>query len=547
MAVQITPSTGHRPPAPRRPGRWGVLLGFLVLLALVAAAAVAVLESGATLTADGSALARVRLDPFAGTLVSAQGRDPRGHTIPMQVTGDTLIPLVPLPAGERVAVSAVIRRPSWLGWAIGRTTTEHLVLSTPVAHVAAQWVTVQPGSPLRVSFEEPVSAVAYGQPGTALQREPLAAPQRSVALLAQASAGTVQVAAAARSWERLGAPVTVSWFPATLAGAVVASPRPGRQLSPGSTIRLTFSAPVASLLGGALPTLDPAVGGSWSRPDAHTLVFTPSNGGMPLATHVQVVLPKTLAVVGLAGGAVQSSDRIGWLTPSPSPLRLQQLLAQMGYLPVRWRPSGADVPRTGTAQAAAATAPPKGAFSWRYRNTPAELVRMWSPGKVGPMTRGAVMTFERINGLAVDGIAGPMVWHALLADAVSGRRYTVPYSYVYVHQRLPQRLTLWSAGRTVLTSPGNTGIPSRPTANGTFAVFEHIATGTMSGTNPDGSHYNDPGIRWISYFNGGDAIHAFPRASFGTPQSLGCVELPLDAAAKVWPYTPVGTLVTIEN
>jgi hypothetical protein len=546
MAVQISPSTSRRPPAPRRPGRWGVLVGFLALLAIVVAAVVVVLESRATLTADTSALARVKLDTFAGTLVSAQGRDAKGRTIPMSVDGDRVTPLVALAAGERVQVSAVIRRPGWLGWALGRTTTEHLTLTTPVAHVAARWVTVAPGSSLRVAFDAPVSAVAYGQSGT-LARQELPAPQRAVTLLQQASSGSVQVAAAARSWERLGAPVTVSWFPAALGGAVVATPRPGTQLGPASVIRLTFSVPVRTLLGSALPTLDPAVGGSWSRPDSHTLVFTPSNAGMPLATHVHVVLPKTLAVAGLRGGAVQSSDRIGWLTPAPSPLRLQQLLAQMGYLPVRWQPAGADVARTTTAQAAAATSPPKGTFTWRYRNTPAELVRMWSPGKVGHMTHAAVMTFERVNGLAVDGIAGPMVWHALLADAVSGRRYAVPYSYVYVHQRLPQRLTLWSAGRTVLTSPGNTGIPSRPTANGTFAVFEHIAVGTMSGTNPDGSHYNDPGIRWISYFNGGDAIHAFPRASFGTPQSLGCGEQPLDAAAKVWPYTPVGTLVTIEN
>ena len=98
----------------------------------------------------------------------------------------------------------------------------------------------------------------------------------------------------------------------------------------------------------------------------------------------------------------------------------------------------------------------------------------------------------------------------------------------------------------MLTSPGNTGIPSRPTKPGTFTVFEHIPVGTMSGTNPDGSHYNDPGIRWISYFNGGDAIHEFPRASYGTPQSLGCVELPLAQAATVYPYTPIGTLVTVE-
>ena len=133
------------------------------------------------------------------------------------------------------------------------------------------------------------------------------------------------------------------------------------------------------------------------------------------------------------------------------------------------------------------------------------------------------------------------------ATSIAGHRHSAPYSYVYVHQRLPQHLTLWSAGRTVLVSPGNTGIAARPTKNGTFPVFEHMSVGTMTGVNPDGSHYHDPGIRWISYFNGGDAIHAFPRATFGTPQSLGCVELPLAAAAKVWPYTPIGTLVTIEN
>ena len=67
----------------------------------------------------------------------------------------------------------------------------------------------------------------------------------------------------------------------------------------------------------------------------------------------------------------------------------------------------------------------------------------------------------------------------------------------------------------------------------------------MTGTNPDGSHYSDPGVPWISYFNGGDALHGFPRGSYGVPQSVGCVELPIGAAAKVWPYTPVGTLVNV--
>jgi hypothetical protein len=67
----------------------------------------------------------------------------------------------------------------------------------------------------------------------------------------------------------------------------------------------------------------------------------------------------------------------------------------------------------------------------------------------------------------------------------------------------------------------------------------------MSGMNPNGSHYSDPGIPWISYFNGGDALHGFIRYSYGYPQSLGCVEMPFASAATVWPHTPIGTLVTV--
>jgi lipoprotein-anchoring transpeptidase ErfK/SrfK len=157
------------------------------------------------------------------------------------------------------------------------------------------------------------------------------------------------------------------------------------------------------------------------------------------------------------------------------------------------------------------------------------------------------MRFEDAHGLATDGVAGPQVWRSLIRDDLAGRRSSEGYNYVFVHETLPQSLSLWHDGHVILTSPGNTGIAQSPTAPGTWPVFEHIAVGTMSGTNPDGSHYHDPGIRWISYFHGGDALHEFPRASFGTPQSLGCVELPEAAAARIWPYTPIGTLVTIES
>ena len=50
----------------------------------------------------------------------------------------------------------------------------------------------------------------------------------------------------------------------------------------------------------------------------------------------------------------------------------------------------------------------------------------------------------------------------------------------------------------------------------------------------------------MSYFNGGDALHGYVRASYGFPQSDGCVEMPPANAAVVWPMTPIGTLVTVQ-
>jgi len=249
-----------------------------------------------------------------------------------------------------------------------------------------------------------------------------------------------------------------------------------------------------------------------------------------------------------AGDAHPTRTRtLQWTVPGASTLRLHQLLAEAGYLPLTWTPSGDDAPRSTAAQARAAVDPPDGSFRWTYPDTPPELTQQWKPDQVSEITRGAVMMFQDEHGLDVDAIAGPAVWKALIADTIAGKRHKGGYSYVYVHRQVPQKLTLWHDGKVILTSPGNTGVPAAPTELGTFPVFEHLKVTTMSGTNPDGSHYNDPGVKWVSYFNGGDALHAFPRASFGTPQSLGCVELPEDAAAKVWPYTPIGTLVTIEN
>ena len=513
------------------------------LLGLVAAV---VAWSGIRLAADPIALTRVDVQPFGGTLEQVRAFGSDGRTIPLAVRKGRLFPQRLLTPGEQVTVVALVRRSRWLGWAIGSERHERQTMRAPIAAASARWLTVRPGSQVRVSFDRPVSAVAYGS-GNDLARRGLGRPQRSVSLGRRAAAGSIQVAAAARPWERLGAPVAVSWFPPARLPVAVSEPAPGAHIAPDAPITLTFSKPVADALGTDQPKLSPSTPGSWRRTDSHTLVFQPSGFGAPFDSSLQLALPRAVDVTDTSGTRLHETRRIDWTVPPGSLLRLQQLLAQSGYLPLDWTPAGAQVPRTPRAQLQAAVAPPKGHFDWRYPNTPPELRALWSEGSLNQITRGAVMMFQDANQLDVDAIPGPRVWRALLAEAIAGKRRQSGYSYVYVHSSLPQSLTLWHNGQTVLRSPGNTGVPAAPTQLGTFPVFEHIPVGTMSGTNPDGSHYKDPGIRWISYFNGGDAIHAFNRASFGTPQSLGCVELPLAAAAKVWPYTPIGTLVTVEK
>jgi peptidoglycan hydrolase-like protein with peptidoglycan-binding domain len=498
-----------------------------------------------TLAADSTALARLEVQHFGGTVESIRAFGPDGRRIPLSVRDGRLTPRTLLAPGEQVSVQAVVRRPSWLGWALGHTRRERLTIRAPVAGVSKRWLTVQPGSPVRVSFDRTVSRVAYGRPGH-LRRQNLRGTGSSLVVGRQPAAGTLAVLAAARPWERLGAPVAVSWFPPAKLPVAVTSPAPGAQIAPAAPIRLTFSQPVADALGDAQPRLAPATPGSWSQPDDHTLVFSPSGFGARFDSALRLELPRTVAVT-TSKGNVHAARRIEWTVPPGSTLRLHQLLAQAGYLPLTWTPAGAPVARTPRAEVRAAVRPPKGTFSWRYANTPPELRGLWSEDNSNQITRGAVMMFQDVHGLDVDALPGPVVWRALLKDAIAGKHHGGGYSYVYVHSSLPQSLTLWHNGSTVLSSPGNTGVPAAPTQLGTFQVFEHIPVGTMSGTNPDGSHYNDPGIRYISYFNGGDAIHAFNRASFGTPQSLGCVELPLAAAAQVWPYTPIGTLVTVEK
>jgi hypothetical protein len=516
--------------------RWIVAGLLLVVTAVVATGAVMVVSAHASLSSDSSALAAIGT-PFGGGQIKSVSvtTGPHSRSVPVELRGTQIWPKTLIPAHQLVSIDVVVKRPGWISWLAGSSDHVHLQLMTPSASLRAHYLTLPSGAPIRLQFKDPIRVISFGQLGQ-LRRRALATPLTEINLDRTADAGSLWVAAAPRSWESSKAAV-VSWFPAGSAASAVATPAPGSQLQPSTPITLTFSKTVQQALGSSRPPVSPATAGTWHAVSSHAIMFRPEGYGYGLGAKVSVGLPNGVKIAGAPGGA-------SWTVPSGSSVRLQQLLANLGYLPLRF--SGPRISHSPAAQEAAAIHPPSGVFRWRYPNVPDTLRSFWSPGALGVMTQGALMAFENDHGLTTDGVAGASVWRSLIDAADSSNGSAFGYTFVMVHKEAsPQSLSLWHNGHTVVTAAVNTGIAQAPTASGTFPVYEHIRSGTMSGTNPDGSHYSDPGIEFISYFNGGDALHAFTRAQYGFPQSLGCVEMALGSAGQVWPYTPIGTLVNV--
>ena len=323
--------------------------------------------------------------------------------------------------------------------------------------------------------------------------------------------------------------------PFTVASTVPA--QGATQVPSDQVVTVTMSGPVGSATG--VPTFSPPVTGTWRKSGSRSLVFDATVPFIPTTTETLTIPAGASGPHGLHGGALAAPVTVTFGVAQASTERLQQVLAQLGYLPLTFTATGTTPPNQ------AATAQP-GTFAWRWTTLPPDLTSLWTEGAENVITKAALMTFENQNGLSVDGLAGPKVWSALLAAVGSGPADAVPYDYVLVDKDLPESLTLYENGAPTMTGIAvNTGAPGADTVDGTYPVFEHVTSSRMQGTNPDGSTYDDPAVPWASFFNGGDALHGFVRATYGSPQSNGCVEMPIATAAQVWPLTPIGTLVTV--
>jgi len=246
---------------------------------------------------------------------------------------------------------------------------------------------------------------------------------------------------------------------------------------------------------------------------------------------------------GADGTRLRRAVTVTFQVENGSDVRLAQMLAALRFLPVHLASSAHQPRPEDTAGQLRAIFHPLAARLVLGHDWPAELRDLWIHDR-STVLRGAVMAFESEHGLSVDGVASTAVWGALLSARAHRQFNQNGYNYAVGTESSPETLTVYHNGHVVLRSAANTGIGGRGTATGTFPVYERLRSQTMQGTNPDGSHYSDF-VQSVAYFNGGDAVHYIPRASYGSPQSLGCIELPYAAAEQAWGYLTYGTLLTV--
>jgi peptidoglycan hydrolase-like protein with peptidoglycan-binding domain len=363
--------------------------------------------------------------------------------------------------------------------------------------------------------------------------------------------GTIQTTPGATTPAGETTPVTPPTTPTTApAEKSPAKPTARTRITalPGSTVtdgtaplRVRLSAAPAP--GSPVPMLSPAVAGKWTTVGEYES-FAPKSTLEPCSTYTLTVWAGTTATGELPLGGKHRTLTLNVACPGLQ--ALQQALARLSYLPytinaAHGRNSGGN--REARALAARyAFRPPATRMVANVPDAPG----LWY-GALDPTTRGAVTVFQSGHGLSPSGVPDRSTWAALLAAETLGHGDPTPYTFVTVSESIPETLEVHRGRHVVLSSPTNTGVSGATTERGTFPIYARYVSTTMTGTNPDGSHYSDPGVPWVNYFNGGDAVHGFPRGSYGTPQSNGCVELPIETAARVFPLLSIGDLVIVSG
>jgi peptidoglycan hydrolase-like protein with peptidoglycan-binding domain len=316
---------------------------------------------------------------------------------------------------------------------------------------------------------------------------------------------------------------------------------PGQAIANGTApLTVMLSAPVSP--SSPPPTLTPTVAGTWSIA-GDSEVFTPVSTLQPCSSYSLTLWARTSST----GYAPLGRRRTIALHVACPPIAgLQQALARLGYLGARLRPrydvqipSGRETRREAAEHA---FHPPRG----RLAPDPSDAPPV-DMGQLEETTRGALMVYQGDRGLEATGEPNRDTWSSLLYDETNYRRDPISYTWVTVSESLPETLDLHEGHRVVFTTPVNTGVPGAETALGIFPIYARYVSTTMAGEDVDGTKYDVPDVPWVNYFNGGDAVHGYPREAYGFPQSNGCVELPIEAAHTVFGMLAIGDIVEVNS
>jgi lipoprotein-anchoring transpeptidase ErfK/SrfK len=295
--------------------------------------------------------------------------------------------------------------------------------------------------------------------------------------------------------------------------------------------------------GSPRPTVSPKVAGVWST-NGDSEYFTPASTLEPCSTY-ELTIPAAIQATGQT--PLGKTRTLALQVACPPVKAFQQALARLGYLPYTFRsiygihfPGGAE---TRSMAAHHAFHPPTGVMVANVHDAPP-----LDYGHLDETTQGALTIFEAAHGIEAtesSSVSNTRIWESLLAAETAGRRDPSPYTFVTVSESEPETLEVHKGNHVVLSTPANTGVPGAETPQGIFPIYSRLTSTTMTGEDVDGTKYKVEDVPWVNYFNGGDAVHGYERASYGFPQSNGCVELPIEAAKTVFGMLALGDIVYI--
>jgi N-acetylmuramoyl-L-alanine amidase len=166
-------------------------------------------------------------------------------------------------------------------------------------------------------------------------------------------------------------------------------------------------------------------------------------------------------------------------------------------------------------------------------------------GVLGQATYHAVIAFQKVQGLARDGVVGPATWARLAKPYAPAPRYRLATTSLevnlarqviyYVRNGRIQRVIDASTGSGAwYYSQGRWARAITPT--GRFHIYWRYSSGWQAG--PLGSMYRP------NYFYGGYAVHGMTSVP-AYPASHGCVRMTVPAMDRMWSSLWVGMPVAI--